>query len=112
MKITNELHKEIELKDIKAYDALPCHLKREYYINGLALSEFDFGDSEDDGDYNDDIDEDIARWGCIHRVFERYTDNEHINKAMKEYKITREEFDLIADRLEEVLYVGMCGWCV
>ena len=112
MKITNALHDEIELKDIMNYDALPCHLRGEYYINGVALSEFDFGDSEDNGDYDGDVDEDMARWGCINRVFERYTDDEHINKTMEEYGITREEYDLIADRLEELLYVGMCGWCV
>lgn len=112
MKITNELHDEIELEDIMNYDALPCRVKGKYYINGVVFSEYDFGDGEDDGDYNDDIDEDIARWGCINRVFKRYTDDEHINKAMKEYSITREEYDLIADRLEDLLYVGMCGYCV
>ena len=45
-------------------------------------------------------------------VFERHTDNKLVNKTMKKYGITREEFDLIADRLEDLLYVGMCGWCV
>lgn len=112
MKITNELHDEIELEDIKAYDALPCHLRSGYYINGVALSDYDFGESEDDGDYDGDIDEDIARWGCIHMVFKRHTDEKRVKNIMKAYSITREEFDLIADRLEELLYVGECGWCV
>lgn len=112
MKITNELNEEIGLKDMISCHALPCHLRGEYYINGVYLSTCMFGDTYDDGDYDDDVDEDIARWGCIHRVFERHTDDELVNKAMKEYGITREEYDLIADRLEDVLYVGMCGWCV
>ena len=112
MKITNELHNEIELKDIMNYDALPCHLKGMYYINDVVLSESDFGNGEDDGDYDGDVDEDIACWGCVHRVFKRHTDDKLINIAMEMYNITREEFDLIADRLEELLYVGMCGWCV
>jgi hypothetical protein len=106
------LDNEIQLKDMRVYDALPCHLDGYYYINGVMLSEYDFGIGEDDGDYDGDVDEDVAHWGCIHRVFKRHTDDEHINKAIKEYDITREEYDLIADRLEEVLYVGMCGWCV
>lgn len=112
MKITNEQHNEIELKDIMNYDALPCHLDGAYYINGVQLSENDFGESYDNGDYDTCEDDDIARYGCINRVFERYTDDEHINKAMEEYNITKEEYDLIADRLEDLLYVGMCGWCV
>lgn len=112
MKITNDLHDEIELEDIMTCDSLPCHLKGGYYINGVMLSEYDFGDGEDDRDYDGDVDEDIICWGCIHRVFKRYTDDENVSKAMKEYNITREEYDLIADRLEDVLYVGMCGWCV
>ena len=112
MKITNELHDEIELEDIMNYDALPCHLDGAYYINGVRLSENDFGDSYDDGDYDTCEDEDVALYGCVNRVFERHTDNELVNKAMKKYGITREEFDLIADRLEELLYVGYCGWCI
>lgn len=112
MKITNHLNNEIELKDVMNHYALPCHLKGGYCINGVMLCESDFGVGEDDGDYDGDIDEDIARWGCINRVFKRHTDDELVNKAMKRYGITREEYDLIADRLEEVLYVGMCGWCV
>lgn len=106
MKITNELHDEIELEDIMNYDALPCHLKGKYYINGVVLSESDFGDGYDNGDYDTCEDDDIARYGCINRVFERHTDDELINKTMKEYNITKEEFDLIADRLEDLLYVG------
>ena len=111
MKITNESNKEIRLEDIESRYALPCHL-REYYINGIFLSKHDFGMSEDNREYDGDVDDDIASWGCINRVFERYIDDKHINKAMKVYGITREEYDLIADRLEEVLHVGMCGWCV
>lgn len=112
MKITNELHDEIGLEDIKTYKALPCGLDGMYFINGVFLNESDFGDGEDNGDYDTCEDEDIARWGCINRVFERHTDDKLINEAMKRYGITREEFDLIADRLEELLYVGECGWCI
>lgn len=111
MKITDKLNNEIALKDITSCYALPCHLN-SYYINGVALSDYDFGDNYDNRDYDGEVSEDIACWGCINRVFERYTDDEHINKAMKEYNITKEEYDLIADRLEDLLYVGMCGWCV
>jgi NADH:ubiquinone oxidoreductase subunit E len=114
MKITNQLNEEIGLENIKSCDVLPCHLEGKYYINGVFLSESDFGDGYDNRDYDNDVSvsEEIACWGCINRVFERHTDDKLVNKAMKEYGITREEFDLIADRLEDLLYVGMCGWCV
>lgn len=112
MKITNELHDEIGLEDIRNYDALPCHLDGMYYINDVRLSEYDFGDGYDNGDYDTCEDDDIARYGCINKVFERHTDDELVNKAMKRYGITREEYDLIANRLEELLYVGECWWCV
>jgi hypothetical protein len=112
MKITNGSHDEIGLEDIKTYKALPCSLDGTYYINDVWFNESDFGDGEDNGNYDTCEDEDIARWGCINRVFERHTDDKLVNEAMKRYGITREEFDLIADRLEELLYVGECGWCV
>lgn len=112
MKITNKLHDEIELKDICAYEALPCEIPSIYFLNGVRFDKDDFGDGYDNGDYDTCENEDVARWGCINRVFERHIDDKIVNETMKRYGITREEFNLIADRLEDLLYVGECGWCV
>ena len=61
MKITNDLHDEIGLEDIKTYRALPCTLSDTYYINDVWLNESDFGDGDDNRDYDTCDDEDIAR---------------------------------------------------
>lgn len=96
--------------EIEAYNALPCELK-VFTINGIKADYSDFGYSYDDRDEieYDDYDE-IARWGCLNRRF--IANRRNAKKCMEKYNITIDEFNDICDRLEEVLSVGCCGWCV
>ena len=112
MKITNrtgENATEIELDMVRGMHGLPCELDT-YYLNGVSLNQCDFGTSYDRGGYCDN--EDIVRYGCINRVFEPWTEEEHKNEAMAKYGITENEYYKIQDKLESELYVGECGWCV
>jgi hypothetical protein len=108
MKITKNAT-EITLDMVHGVNASPCELD-EYYLNDVKLRQSDFGTSNDVG--GDCDDEDIMDYGCVNRVFEPYEDEEHKNEAMAKYGITEDEYYDIQDKLESVLYVGECGWCV
>ena len=101
---------EITLKDITHCHALPCALDGLYYINGVYLDTDDFGESYDEGGYCGD--EDVVAYGCVNRVFETYLDESHLVEAMRKYNITQREYLDIQDKLESLLYVGECGWCI
>jgi hypothetical protein len=109
MKITNKTDENATLDMLHGYHAMPCELD-EYYLNDVRLRQSDFGISDDVG--GDCDDEDIMCYGCVNHVFEPYDDEEHKNKTMAKYGITENEYYEIQDKLESVLYVGECGWCV
>ena len=90
---------------IKNYEALPCSLKI-FTINGQEAYEHDFGHSFIDDSYEP------IEYGCSYRGWERTDDEDHINETMKKYNITRKEFNEICDKLEYILTIGPCGWCV
>lgn len=84
------------------YGAFPCNLK-EFTINGIYADKDDFGEtiSESDGFY-----------GCANNYFKGNTRLSHIKEVCDKYNITCEEYLEIVEHLEDVLYVGKCGWCV
>lgn len=84
------------------YDALPCSLK-EFTINGIDAAKDDFGETifESDGFY-----------GCANNYFKGNTNLSHVKKVCDKYNISCEEYLEIVEQLEDVLYVGSCGWCV
>ena len=93
-----------ELKLVmEPYEALPCSLK-VFTINGQDANVSDFVDTIDDDSAN------APQWGCGNRCF-------HANlklalKTMKTYNLTLEQFIEICEKLEDVLHVGSCGWCI
>lgn len=91
-----------EMKDICAYDALPCEIPYMYFLNGVRFDKDDFGESyhESDGNY-----------GCANAYFEPNY-GEEMNDTLDKYNISKEEYDEIAEFLEDLLDVGYCGWCV
>ena len=112
MKITNkkgENATEITLDMVRGRTALPCEIM-ECYLNGKYFDQDDFGSSYDTGGYCDS--EDIMCYGCVNRVFEPWTEEEHKDEAMTKYGITEVEYYKIQDHLESELCVGECGWCV
>jgi len=100
--------KKEDLDSIKTYRALPCSLQSGE-INGVYLDSNDFGEMEDTRDFFID-DDALARWGCSNMHF---IPSEEVNQeALERYNITEEEFRKIQDRLECILDVGTCGWCI
>ena len=92
----------MEIK-IETYYALPCATK-EFMLNGVNADILDFGDNEDVDRAN------APEYGC---GCHRFTPDIHkADAAMKKYGITLDEFIQVCDKLEEVLYVGRCGWCI
>lgn len=85
---------------MKAYHALPCSLSI-FSINKIEADEEDFGimSLESDGEY-----------GCKDAHFNPHRDV--LTHALVKYGITEAEYRAIQDKLEDVLYVGSCGWCV
>ncbi len=88
---------------MEPYDALPCNL-RLFTINGQAADESDFGFG------NDDNPERGEEYGCGNHCF--HGDLRKAPEAMKKYNLTLEQFIEVADKLESVLHVGVCSWCV
>lgn len=100
--------KKEDLDSIKTYRALPCSLQSGE-INSVWLDIDDFGETKDTHDLFID-DDDLARWGCSNMHF--IPSKEVNQEALKKYNITEEEFRIIQDKLECVLDVGTCGWCI
>jgi len=88
---------------IEAYDALPCAL-RTFEINGLDADANDFGYSGDDDPEN------AEEYGCGDHCF--HAELSKAASAMKKYDLTLEQFVEVCEKLEDVLRVGVCGWCV
>ena len=79
-----------------------CEIER-FNLNGVELESDDFGDKYD---AHPDGAEDYA---CGDMQFTRSEPKEEI---LKKYRITKEEYHQVAERLEEILSFGYCGWCV
>ena len=84
------------------YDALPCELC-VFTINGKDADKSDFGRG-----FDGDI-EHAADYGCGCHKFE--ADRTEKPSVLEEYGIDFDDYLEICDLLEDVLYVGMCGWC-
>lgn len=98
--VIEETNKIIE---VEPYCGLPCELKT-FSIDGKDANKCDFGRNYD---FRND-----ESYGCGCNKFERIDDPSEIEETMKKYSLTREEFDEICSILEDVLYVGCCGWCI
>ena len=93
-----------ELKLVmEPYDCLPCSLK-VFTINGQDASVSDFGETVDDDRAN------APEYGCGNRCF--HADLKLAPKTMKTYNLTLEQFIEVCEKLEDVLHVGGCGWCI
>lgn len=88
---------------IEPYDALPCAL-RTFTINGIPADTSDFGYGNDDDVSN------APEYGCGFHCF--HTELKNAPEAMKKYNLTLEQFIEVADKLEDALRVGPCGWCI
>lgn len=86
---------------IRVYDCL-CELS-EFTIGGIEADYNDFGDK-----YDADP-ESAEPYGCGNMRFFRKPSTEEV---LVKYKITTDEYNIIADELEEKLSFGNCGWCV
>ena len=73
-----------------------------FKINGIDADSDDFGSQ---GDNDKDGAED---YGCGDMTFER---NQPGNAILEKYKITEKEYHQIAQKLEDGLSFGSCGWC-
>ena len=84
---------------VKAYDALPCHL-REFTINGEEAFVEDFGERIlSEGSCMDN------ECGC------EFAPKPATKEVLEKYGIDEEDYRDICDALEEELYVCGCGWC-
>ena len=88
--------------DIKPYSALPCELE-VFRINSIKADIDDFGNNYD---ANPEIADEYC-CGC-HKFVGFKKPNEN---TLLKYKIDKEDFYEIVDKLENILYVGSCGWC-
>lgn len=85
-------------------EALDCYCATKVFeINGIKADSDDFG-------YMCDVDPDNAEpYGCGDM---RFVPKPPSDDVLKEYNITKEEYNEICAELEEKLSFGCCGWCV
>ena len=91
--------------EVEPYYSFPCGLMI-FTINGIDACKSEFGTTYDSQAWN------APDYGCGCSIFERDTNEKNRKMIMKKYSLTPQEFDGICDVLEEILYVGRCGWCV
>lgn len=89
---------------MEPYGGLPCELMT-FTINGMKADIDDFGCSFD-SDW-----ENAEPYCCGCHIFERCKTAQQMQLAMEKYDLTAKEYDDICEQLEDVLYVGSCGWC-
>ena len=86
---------------IKVYSAL-CELSK-FVINGVCAGNHDFGEKYDhDQEHAED-------YGCGDMRFERKPATDEV---LSKYKISADEYNIIAGELEDKLSFGCCSWCV
>lgn len=105
MEIKHTIKKSNKIIEVEPYYAFPCKLQT-FSIDGKDANQYDFGRNRDHDLWN------AEPYGCACNKFERIDNPSEISETMKRYSLTREEFDEICSILENVLYVGCCGWCV
>ena len=88
--------------EIKYCYATPCELE-VFEINGIKANKNDFGEG---GDHNPD---DSYRYGCGCYMF--VANREPKQKILDKYGISKEEYLMICNRLENELDIGGCSWC-
>jgi hypothetical protein len=86
---------------IRNLPAVPCELCPGSHINGVTMDSDDFGESVDKDPLYDD-------YGCGCKRFESARSSE---KILDKYHINEEEYNFLADLLEEELSPGPCSWC-
>tara|TARA_R110000796_G_C14195151_1_gene391051 strand:- start:52 stop:324 length:273 start_codon:yes stop_codon:yes gene_type:complete len=74
-----------------------------FIVNGIDADEDDFGEK-----YDRNPDE-AEPYGCGNMTFTRI---EATTKVLEKYNITQDEYSKIAEKLEDGLSFGSCGWCV
>jgi len=99
-------HKQISVKDIEGADALPCTLDLDstgsiYQINGIQIELDDFGSGHDVGSG-------CGEYCCSNYEFKC---NRATQKILDKYKISLDEYNELAEHLENELSVGECHWC-
>lgn len=87
--------------ELKAYGAL-CALEI-FTINNIKAESNDFGEKYDHNP------EDAEEYGCGNMRFDSYDVNKEV---LEKYKISKDEYYEICDKLTEELSFGNCGWCV
>lgn len=86
---------------LQVYGAL-CSLKK-FTIDGKRVKEDDFFDQDDMGrDY-------AEPYGCGNMVG---TAQNATDAKLNKYKMTVDEFNLVAETAAELVSFGSCGWCV
>ena len=85
---------------VKGYNYL-CTLE-EFCINGIDANYDDFG-------VHKDISPETA--GTYHCGNMKFTPKLPTQKVLDKYQITLEEYSTIANKLEDMLSFGSCGWC-
>jgi hypothetical protein len=90
-------------------------MKLQLEIYGALCSTSVFKINDIDADYSDfgskwdQAPEDAQEYGCGDMRFEKDSPSKEV---LDKYKITEGEFDEIAEKLEDGLSFGSCGWCV
>ena len=84
------------------YHALPCSCET-FTINGIDADTSDFGSTFDMDSEN------AEQYGCGDRQFVPQMPTDEV---LKKYKINLKEYAEICDKLQDVLAVGSCGWCI
>ena len=74
-----------------------------FEINGVSADSYDFGEQYDH------IRENAEDYACSDMRFERKASTDEV---LEKYKITEAEYQEIAEKLEDGLSFGCCGWCV
>jgi hypothetical protein len=66
----------------------------------------------DKDDFGESYSESDGNYGCANAYFEPIYEEEKMNDTLSKYNICETEYYEIATFLENLLYVGVCGWCV
>ena len=107
--IDNQIRKEMIMVKTETMELVYEETDRYYcgvlfYVNGIYGDYDDFGTKEDGGRYYDSFDTPH----CADMHFEPGTPSED---CLKKYRITEDDFDVIADMLVNQLAFGCCGMC-
>jgi hypothetical protein len=103
--IKEKLADEIIGTKIESMHALPC-AAQTFTIKGKSMFLDDFGQFE-----SDECPEGCECMGCHNKHFVCYGIKTIKAQIDNKIKLTNEELNEICETLEDVFYVGDCGWC-